>query len=145
MAVRLAKPSDWPSIAAAHRAQNERDGTDYPLTPLFGDDGAFRPNIFFALVQTRQDGSFGGCAYFEACAEMLLAGGDAAATAELVSHIDGVAYILRQRDIESLHCLVPKQLLPETKREGPIARMLRAAGLKRDDHRLGHFYRDLRR
>ena len=140
--VREARPSDVPQIEQRHREQNERDGTNYPLTPIFDECGRYMPNVELALVIVDGD-TVCQAAIFEKQVEMMLAGCDPKATAQLRREIDGAFYLLRKKGYTSTHTLIPKALLGEKGNPGPIEKALVSVGFESIDDRLAHFYKDL--
>ena len=134
--IRQAEPRDVPAIAEQHRLQNERDGTKYPMPELFDGRGRLMPNIALALAicdgeEVRQG------VWFEKGLEMLLAGCDPKATAQLHKEIENVWYLLRKQGYTGVHCFVPKQVVL------PVEKPLKKVGFERDDFRLAHLFKDL--
>lgn len=140
--VRRMEPRDLPAVWRAAAAQNRRDGTSYPVPPVFDLDsdsarhGQLLPNVALALV-TEVDGRVRqGHVWIRTLEEMSF-GGDAEAWEFSGKHIRLALELLRRQGYEDVHVLVPK---PRARR---LRRMLEAAGLKRIDHRLAHFFKML--
>src|SRR5271166_5843556 len=113
--IRAATPDDVPQIAARHQAQNQRDGTNYPMPKIFDVLGRLMPNIALAFVVTDTSKKEGeevlqGVVFERQC-EMLLFGCDPHATAQLHKEIEACFYLLRMKGYETVHCLVPKQVV----------------------------------
>ena len=133
--VRLAKPADWPAIVAAHREQNERDSTNYPLPPLFAREGGFSPAIALALV-VESEGKVTQCVWFEqTTVETMVAGRDPENA--IGRDVDAIAYMLRQQGVTGIDCKVPVQVAR------PIGRRLKRSGFHSEDERFAHFFMDL--
>jgi hypothetical protein len=136
--IRLMDPADVPVLKELHREQNERDGTNYPLTEVFDPDShAQKPNIPLALVILSGDEVRQGATFEARTAEMMLVGCDAKATATLHRQIGSAFDILRGRGFVGVHCFVPKQVVDSAQKP------LEDVGFKRDDEQLAHFYLDL--
>ena len=135
--LRPACPSDIDAIERFHRKQNERDGTDYPLTRIFNADGSLSRNVPVALVGDR-GGEPMQALYVERTAELMFAGCDPKATAFARRDADALCAVLAWQGYTGLHCAVPVALAKA------IAKPLKAAGFERTDDRLAHFFRDLR-
>lgn len=143
MLVRRMEPRDLPGIWKAAAAQNRRDGTSYPVPPIFDLDptsprhGQLMPNVALALV-TEVDGRVRqGHVWLRTLEEMSF-GGDAEAWEFSGKHIPLAHALLREQGYDDVHVLVPKP------RARGLKRMLEAAGLRRIDHRLAHFFKMLR-
>jgi hypothetical protein len=133
--VRLARPEDWAAIQECHRKQNKRDGTCYPLPPLFAREGGFAPLIALALVVER-DGEILHCMWFESTAvEMMCVGSDPEGAA--LKSVDFITYLLRGKGLSGIDCKVPRQV------EKPIARRLKKAGFHSEDEKFAHYFMDL--
>ena len=134
--IRMAKPYDWPMIQRFHREQNELQGTNYALPPLFRGDGEFAPNIAVAFMVER-DGKPVQAFYFELVPEVCFAGCDPQATAYARREIDRIAFCLRSMGYSGINCKVPKHLVES------ISAPLERAGFTADDE-LSYFFKDLR-
>lgn len=144
--VRRMEPRDLPAVWRAAAAQNRRDGTSYPVPPVFDLDpasprcGQLLPNCALALVTEVRQGSAWrvrqGHVWIRTVEEMSF-GGDAEAWEFSGGHIPLALELLKQQGYVDVHTLVPK---PRARR---LRRMLEAAGMKRIDHRLAHFFRML--
>lgn len=150
--IRLTTPQDIEAIAKLHAAQNQRDGTDYPLTTVFNTDGKRVVPLALTVVNGKEEIVQG--IIVERTAELMLAGCDARATASLHKQIGGLFFLMAQKGYSGIHCLVPKKqswwrrllyrLASIGEVRGAIERPLTDVGFERDDHLLAHFYRDLR-
>ena len=137
--LRPATPADLPFIERFHVAQNERDGTSYPLPRFFDKDGKLTDRAPVVLV---------GCVegtdepvqaiWVERRAELMFAGCDPKATAFARRDIDGLAALLEWMGYTGLHCDVPLVV------SEPVSKPLEKAGFSQNDDRLAHFYKDLR-
>lgn len=134
--IRQMEPRDIPAVQILHDAQNKRHATNYPLTQVFDIYGRLMPNVALALVVLDGEEVRQGVV-FERCVEMMLAGCDPKATATLHKEIEGAFYLLRQKNYETVHCLVPKTVII------PVEKPLEKVGFERIDFRLGHFIKDL--
>jgi hypothetical protein len=140
--VRQMEPRDLPAIWKAAAAQNRRDGTSYPVPPIFDLDensprhGKLMPNVALALVTEVNGRVRQGHVWLRTVEEMSF-GGDAEAWKFSGAHIPLAHALLRERGYDDVHVLVPKA------RANALQKMLAAAGLQRIDQRLAHFFRML--
>jgi hypothetical protein len=134
--IRLMEPRDIPEVERLHALQNERDGTNYPLTRVFDEYGRTMPNVALALTILDDEEVRQGVVFERGC-EMLLSGCDPKATAQLHKEIEAAFYLLRQKGYSVVHCFVPKQVVL------PVEKPLKKVGFERDDFRLVHFLKDL--
>lgn len=142
MSVRMMEPKDLPRVWSAAAAQNRRDGTSYPVPPIFDLDpkspnyAKLMPNVVLALV-TEVDGRVRqGHVWLRTIEEMSFGGGreEMAFSAQ---HIPMALDYLRRRGYDDVHTLVPHPRVRD------LAEMLESHGLHRIDHRLAHFFRML--
>jgi hypothetical protein len=142
MRVRMMEPRDLPAVWQLAKAQNRRDGTNYPVPPIFDLDpksqqhGQLVPNCALALV-TEVDGRVRQGHVWIRTVEEMSFGGGAEAWKFSGSHIPLALEALRAQGYADVHTFVPKP------RARGLRRMLEAAGLYRIDHRLAHFFRML--
>jgi hypothetical protein len=134
--IRLAKPSDWPTIQVFHMEQNTLQGTNTALPKLFKADGDFAPNIALAFVVER-DGVPVSSFYFELVPEVCFAGCDPQATAFARREIERISFGLRSMGFTGINCKVPEHV------SEAIASPLEKAGFTKDEG-LVHFFKDLR-
>ena len=135
--IRLTEMRDIPYIEELHRQQNERDGTNYPLTQVFDEHGYQMTNVVLSVVIVDEADKVHQGVIFERGVEMMLSGCDAEATAQLEKQINGLWYLLRQKGYSNVHCLVPKDMVI------PIEKPMKRVGFQRDDFKLAHFYKSL--
>lgn len=133
--LRMARPSDWPSIVSLHEQQQRLQGTHYELPDLFGKH---RGAIPLALVTVDENDQILNAVYVERIAEVRLVGIDPRATAFARRDIDGIAYLLQAQGYRWLECFVPRELAE------PIGKPLCAAGFDCKERELVHFTKDLR-
>jgi hypothetical protein len=138
------EPRDLPRVWKAAAAQNRRDGTRYPVPPVFDLDatspthGQLLPNVVLALV-TEVDGRVRqGHVWLRTVEEMTFGGGREAMAAS-AEHIPLALRVLAERGYDSVHTLVPHGRL------GDLEPMLYAQGFTRIDHRLAHFFQSMER
>ena len=134
--LRPATPFDMPQIIELHRQQNERDGTNYPLTLTFRFDGTLSPATPIALV-AEENGEPKQAIYVERRAELLFAGCDPKATAYARKDIEALVTALSWMGYHGLHCEVPIGIVEM------LQKPLEAAGFIRTDDKLAHFYKEL--
>lgn len=136
------EPRDLPRVWSAAKAQNRRDGTNYPVPPVFDLNpesqryGRMMPNIVLALVTEVNGRVRQGHVWLRTVEEMTFGGG-AAEMAFSGEHIPVALELLRRRGYDSNHVLVPKQRLQD------LEEMLLEQGFTRIDHRLAHFFRTI--
>jgi hypothetical protein len=137
--LRPATPADLPFIKRFHAEQNERDGTSYPLPRLFDKEGNLTDRAPVVLVGVEEGSDEPVQAiWVERRAELMFAGCDPKATAFARRDIDGLAAVLTWLGYSGLHCDVPLALVEA------IGKPLGKAGFEQNDHRLAHFFKDLR-
>jgi hypothetical protein len=137
--LRPATPADLPFIKRFHAEQNERDGTSYPLPRLFDKDGNLTDRAPVVLVGVEEGSDEPVQAiWVERRAELMFAGCDPKATAFARRDIEGLAAVLTWLGYSGLHCDVPLALVEA------IGKPLGKAGFEQNDHRLAHFFKDLR-
>jgi hypothetical protein len=137
--LRPATPADLPFIKRFHTEQNERDGTSYPLPRLFDKEGNLTDRAPVVLVGVKEGSDEPVQAiWVERRAELMFAGCDPKATAFARRDIDGLAAVLTWLGYSGLHCDVPLALVEA------IGKPLSKAGFEQNDHRLAHFFKDLR-
>jgi hypothetical protein len=142
MRVRMMEPRDLPRVWSAARAQNRRDGTSYPVPPIYDLDetsplhGHLLPNVALALV-TEVDGRVRQGHVFLRTIEEMSFGGGAAEMDFSGRHIPLALEMLKRRGYNDLHVLVPHA------RVGDLRDMLEREGLSRIDQRLAHFFKML--
>lgn len=126
-------------IRRFHLEQNERDGTSYPLPPFFDKNGCSTQQVPVALVGVEEgsDEPVQGI-WVERRAELMFAGCNPKATAFARRDIDGLAAVMTWLGYSGIHCDVPLGALDH------IVTPLNAAGFEQNDHRLAHFFKDLR-
>lgn len=135
--IREMEVRDMEAIQKLHDEQNRRQGTNYPLTNPF--DEAWRRRARIPLALTILDGEEvkQGVTFECTAVEMMLAGCDPRATAQLHKEIEAAFYLLRSMGFEVVHTFVPKDVVI------PIEKPLEKVGFKRDDFKLAHFAKDL--
>lgn len=133
--LRPALPSDMPLIRNWHREQNERDGTNYPLTELFKPNGTLAKNVPAALVGI-QHGEPLGSIYVELVPELMFAGCNPKLTAFSRREIDAMLTVLSWQGYRGLNCRVPQQVLSY------VSKPLKRAGFESMEGKLVNFFRD---
>ena len=142
-AVRRMEPRDLPVIWRAAAAQNRRDGTSYPVPPIFDLDpesarhGCLLPNVALALVTVVDGRVRQGHVWLRTLEEMSF-GGDGEAWKFSGKHIPLAHAMLKEQGYDDVHVLVPRGA-----RVRGLSKMLEAVGLQRIDHRLAHFFKML--
>ncbi len=142
MRVRMMEPRDLPRVWQAADAQNRRDGTSYPVPPIFEMDetspsfGQLKPNVVLALVTEVNGRVRQGHVWLRTIEEMSFGGGRAE-MAFSGQHIPMALDYLKRRGYDDVHVLVPRQRLAD------LEELLDGQGLLRIDHRLAHFFRML--
>lgn len=140
--VRNMEPRDLPALWKMTRAQNRRDGTNYPFPEVFNLDesspgfGKLMPNVLLALV-TEIDGRVRQGHVWLRTVEEMHFGGGREVTEFSLQHLEAVLAILKQRGYYDVHEFVPKCRTEE------VEPMLVNEKFHRIDHRLAHFYREL--
>lgn len=131
-----------PRVWRAAAAQNRRDGTNYPVPPIFCMDesstefGKLLPNVVLALV-TEIDGRVRqGHVWLRSVEEMSFGGGREAMAFSAL-HIPMALQMLRERGYDALH------IFPPHLRVGDLDEMLRGHGMRRIDDKLAHYFRTL--
>lgn len=140
--VRMMEPRDLPRVLQAAAAQNRRDGTSYPVPPIFDLDeqsprfGQLVPNVALALV-TEVDGRVRqGHVWLRTLEEMSFGGGRD--VMEFSSHhIQMALALLKQKGYDDVHQLIPHARVDD------LTEMLEREGFARIDRRLAHFFRML--
>ena len=136
------EPRDMPAVLRLCAAQNRRDGTSYPVPLIFDLDksspryGQYLPNVALALVTT-VDGRVKQGHVCIRTVEMMSFGGGRDDMEFTCLHIPLVLEMLRMAGYDDVHTFVPHS------KAGDLQRVLAPQGLKRDDHRLSHFFRVL--
>ena len=128
-----------PIIRRLHDEQNEQHGTNYPLPPFFDRHGCITPQVPVSLVGVEEGtDEVTQAIWVERRGELMFAGTNPKATAFARRDIDALAAMLTWLGYTGLHCDVPIQLVQHV--QSPLT----AAGFEKNDHRLAHFFRDLR-
>lgn len=148
------EPRDLPAVWRIARAQNRRDGTNYPVPPIFDMNeqsarfGQTMPNVILALVTevnvhpSKQRSLAGDSERWRVrqmhvwlrTVEMMDFGGGREDTEFSIAHMPMVLETLAARGYGDMHCFVPKVRLEE------LEELLAGQRLCRDDDRLAHFY-----
>lgn len=134
--LRPARIGDMESIKEWHREQNERDGTRYPIVPLFNANGTLSSRVPVALVGEKE-GVPVQSLYVERTAELQFAGCDPTATAYARRDIDALATILYHLGYRALNCFVPVD------RAQAVSKPLLKAGFHETTGEFVHFFKDL--
>lgn len=134
--LRPAVMADLEIIREWHRAQNERDGTNYPLGLRFNKNGTLNPATPLALVG-EEDGVAKGSLYCEKTAELQFAGCDPKMTAFSRRDIDAAAQVLYWQGYRVLHSFVPVKIVKS------LQPPLEASGFTRVDQKFAHFFKEL--
>jgi hypothetical protein len=133
ISLRNATREDWPAIEALHAAQQEKQGTNYELPYLFGQQ-----MIPVVLVGTDETGKIHNCVYVEAVAEMRTIGCSSKATAFSQRAAEGLFFLLRGMGFRYCECFVPQKL------KRYISKPLKRAGFADMAAELAYFSKDLR-
>ena len=142
MRVRMMEPRDVPAIWQVASAQNRRDGTSYPVPPIFELDsskstyGQLLPNVPLALVTEVNGRVRQGHIWLRTIEEMSFGGGREAMDFSGL-HIPMALEMLRLKGYDSAHTFVPMPRVED------FREMLEREGFKRLDNRLAHFFRML--
>jgi|SRR5579859_3974480 len=134
--LRPAIPNDIPLIRNWHKGQNERDGTNYPLTEIFTAHGTLAKNVPVALIG-EEKGEPRGAIYVELVPELMFAGCNPKLTACSRRDIDAMLAVLSWQGYRGLNCRVPRQVLSY------VRKPLEKAGFASTEDRLVNFFRDL--
>lgn len=140
--VRMMEPRDLPRIWRAAAAQNRRDGTNYPVPPIFDLDpqsprhGQLLPSVALALTTEVNGRVRMGHVFLRTVEEMSFGGGKEEMEFS-GAHIPLALEILRDKGYRELHVLVPKN------RTRGLRRLLTAKGMRRIDRRFAHWFRGL--
>lgn len=131
-------PGDVGAVMELCRRQNERDGTSYGVPGLFTADGLPHPNVPLALVTVDSRGQVAAGHVFERTVEYMGYGLDRRTMRAALEEAPAVFWRLRELGFSTLHLMAPKaRALPM---EAPL---LERMGMRRDDDRLAHFFREL--
>ncbi len=131
-----------PRVLMAARAQNRRDGTSYPVPPIFDLDensprfGQYLPNVALALV-TEIDGRVRQGHVWLRTVEEMSFGGGAEVMAFSAAHIPMALELLKAKGYVDVHELIPHC------RVADLEAMLTGQGFGRIDGRLAHFHKML--
>ncbi len=137
------EPRDLPELYRIARAQNRRDGTSYPVPPVFEMDeasprfGQLTQNAPLALV-TERDGRVRAGYVFLRTIEIMGFGGGREDMEFSAAHIPMALDFLRRQGYDDAHVFVPGvRVSPEHRA------LLEAQGMTRIDQRLAHFLKML--
>ena len=143
----MMEPRDLPQVWKAAAAQNRRDGTSYPVPPIFeldqnsSDFGKLMPNVALALVtEVLAPGGWRvrmGHVSLRTI-EMMSFGGGAEDMKFSAAHIPMAFELLRRQKYDDVHVLVPQVRATEEHQA-----LLESYGFDRIDHRLAHFLKML--
>lgn len=139
--VRNMEPRDLLQLWRLADAQNRRDGTHYPVPPIFQMDeyktgfGQLVQNVPLALV-TERDGRVRQAHIFLRTIEVMGFGGGREDMEFSASHIPMALDLLKRRGYDEAHVFVPNVRVSDEH-----AKLLRDFGMTRLDHRLAHFFR----
>jgi len=137
--LRQARLTDMHFIRRFHVEQNERDGTSYPLPRFFDKNGCPTQQVPASLVGVEEGSDDPVQAiWIERRAELMFAGCDPKATAFARRDIEAMAGFLSWLGYTGLHCDVPILVTDH------VRKPLGFAGFEQNDHRLAHFFKDLR-
>ena len=136
--MRNMQPRDMAKIIELHEAQNERDGTHYPLPRMFGEKGQFDHDIALALAVERDSVVTQGV-YFQrgSIVEMCFAGCDARSSLYVRNETEAVKYTLRSLGYKGVRSDIPLVRVAE------LEKSLLATGFKRTDGEFASFFLDL--
>ena len=141
--VRMMEPRDLPALWRLAAAQNRRDGTSYPVPPIFDMDesspnfGRLMPNVALALV-TEIDGRVRMGHVFLRTIEAMSFGGGREEMEFSAKHIPMALEMLKAKGYDDVHTLVPLLRVSAEHQS-----LLESYGLNRIDHRLAHFFKTL--
>jgi hypothetical protein len=133
--LRPARPADLADMRRWHREQNERDGTCYPLTPIFCADGTLSKTVPLALVGMEGETPVNAF-YVELVPELMFIGCNPKATACERRDVEAVLSVLRWQGYSGLNCRVPRIRLDS------IRKPLEKAGFRSTEKELVNFFRD---
>jgi hypothetical protein len=135
--LRHMEPEDVPAVLELLKAQNERDGTSYPLPQVFDDRGVRLSRIPLALVAVDvKTGEVKQAHIWETTLEHMAFGVAATVTAASAREQAAVWHLLRMRGFQDEHMLVPAE------RAAYLERWLeKVLGMIYTGHE--HFYRRL--
>ena len=139
----MMEPRDLPALWRMAAAQNRRDGTSYPVPPVFEMDedsprfGQLKPNVTLALV-TEVDGRVRMGHLFLRTIEAMSFGGGREEMLFSATHIPMALEMLKAKGYDDVHTLVPHPRVSEEHQQ-----LLESYGLNRIDHRLAHFFKSL--
>jgi hypothetical protein len=140
--IRNMEPGDLPRIWRAARAQNRRDGTNYPVPPIFdldpdspGYTKLFR-NVVLALATVVDGRVRAGHVFLRTIEEMSFGGGREDMDFSM-AHLPIAYEILKRKGYDDVHTFVPQPRLAD------LLKTLEREGMVRVDQRLAHFFRML--
>lgn len=140
--LRLMEPRDLPRIWRMADAQNRRDGTSYPVPPIFEMEeskpgfGQLVQNVPLALVVER-NGRVCQAEIFTRTIEIMGIGGGREDMEFSAAHIPMALDLLKRKGYTEVHTFVPNVRVSEAH-----ATLLQQHGMHRLDQRLAHFYRE---
>jgi hypothetical protein len=138
--VRMMEPGDLPRVWRAAAAQNRRDGTNYPVPPIFDLAGPvphrMLPNVALALV-TEVGGRVRAAHVFLRTIEEMSFGGGKEDMEFSIAHLPLAYEILKRKGYDDVHTFVPQPRVTD------LLCLLDREGLSRVDQRLAHFFRML--
>ena len=143
--MRRMRPADLPRVQQLAQEQNKRDGTSYPVPSVFDATGKQLANAPLALVTVDENDFVRQAHIFMRTVEMCSFGNDPHALSVSLEAINAVCFLLAEQGYMDLHVQVPLGKWRRFNRFGSVvAKALQRIGFARDDHRLAHFYRELR-
>ncbi len=140
--LRRMEPRDLAAVERLGAAQNRRDGTSYPVPPVFdlnpasGRFGQLLPNVPLAL-ETEVDGRIKQGHVCLRTVEMMSFGGGREDMEFACLHIPLVLDALARLGYDDVHTFVPQAEVEA------LRRVLEPYGLKRIDARLAHFFKQM--
>jgi hypothetical protein len=141
--VRNTEPRDLPELCRIAAAQNRRDGTSYPVPPIFEMNetssrfGQLLPSVPLALT-TERDGRVRQVHVFLKTIECMGFGGGREDMLFSADHIPMALDFLRRQGYDDCHVFIPGvRVSPEHHA------LLASHGMARLDQRLAHFFRTL--
>lgn len=139
------EPRDLPELFKIAQAQNRRDGTSYPVPPVFGMDetkprfGQLLENVPLALT-TERDGRVRTGTVFLRTIEVMHFGGGREDMEFDAQHIPLAFDMLARMGYDDVHVFIPGvRVSPEHRG------LLESFGFTRIDNRLAHFLKMLER